>query len=218
MSHCEAQGASADSSCPLAPPPPPRSTVLLRCHGMRRRHRLQHLWRLVRDRQVGHRHLCLGRPPPRSPDAERVRCPPCPLLRDLLCCLPPFFSARVDRERMLTTRTIPSRLCAIMAQILSIYGLVISVIIANQIYEKMPIYTGFLQLGAGLSVGLCGLAAGFAIGIVGDSGVRASTQQPRLYVGMVLILIFAEVLGLYGGVVAVMMYSRATLGATVCKY
>ncbi len=48
--------------------------------------------------------------------------------------------------------------------------------------------------------------------------VRASTQQPRLYVGMVLILIFAEVLGLYGGVVAVMMYSRATQGATVCKY
>ena len=57
-----------------------------------------------------------------------------------------------------------------MAQILSIYGLVISVVVANQIKEKMPIYTGFLQLGAGLSVGLCGLAAGFAIGIVGDSG------------------------------------------------
>ncbi|GJN80605.1 H(+)-transporting V0 sector ATPase subunit c [Purpureocillium lilacinum] len=115
-------------------------------------------------------------------------------------------------------RLMQNVLCAIMAQILSIYGLVISVIIANQIYEKMPIYTGFLQLGAGLSVGLCGLAAGFAIGIVGDCGVRASTQQPRLYVGMVLILIFAEVLGLYGGVVAVMMYSRATQGATVCKY
>ena len=48
--------------------------------------------------------------------------------------------------------------------------------------------------------------------------VRASTQQPRLYVGMVLILIFSEVLGLYGAVVAVMMYSRAMQGATVCTY
>lgn len=28
----------------------------------------------------------------------------------------------------------------------------------------MPLYTGFIQLGAGLSVGLAGLAAGFAIG------------------------------------------------------
>lgn len=68
---------------------------------------------------------------------------------------------------------------------------------------------GFVQLGAGLSVGLCGLAAGFAIGIVGDAGVRGTAQQPRLFVGMILILIFAEVLGLYGLIVALMLNSRA---------
>lgn len=66
----------------------------------------------------------------------------------------------------------------------------------------------FLHLGAGLSVGLSGLAAGFAIGIVGDAGVRGTAQQPRLFVGMILILIFAEVLGLYGLIVALIMYSR----------
>jgi len=49
----------------------------------------------------------------------------------------------------------------------------------------MTLFTGFLQLGAGLSVGLAGLAAGFAIGIVGDAGVRGTAQQPRLFVGMV---------------------------------
>lgn len=37
--------------------------------------------------------------------------------------------------------------------------------------------------------------ARFAIGIVGDAGVRGTAQQPRLFVGMILILIFAEVLG-----------------------
>jgi V-type H+-transporting ATPase proteolipid subunit len=57
-----------------------------------------------------------------------------------------------------------------MAQILSIYGLVASVIMSGSIKEKMAVYTGFMQLGAGISVGLCGLAAGFAIGIVGDAG------------------------------------------------
>jgi V-type H+-transporting ATPase proteolipid subunit len=57
-----------------------------------------------------------------------------------------------------------------MAQILSIYGLVASVIISGSIKEKMAIHTGFLQFGAGLAVGLCGMAAGFAIGIVGDAG------------------------------------------------
>ena len=50
---------------------------------------------------------------------------------------------------------------------------------------RMPLYTGFVQLGAGLSVGLAGLAAGFAIGIVGDAGVRGTAQQPKLFVGMV---------------------------------
>lgn len=57
-----------------------------------------------------------------------------------------------------------------MAQILSIYGLVSAVIMSNGIREKMPAHTGFLQLGAGMAVGLCGLAAGFAIGIIGDAG------------------------------------------------
>jgi V-type H+-transporting ATPase proteolipid subunit len=49
----------------------------------------------------------------------------------------------------------------------------------------MSLAASFIYLGAGLSVGLAGLAAGFAIGIVGDAGVRGTAQQPRLYVGMV---------------------------------
>ncbi|KAM5509431.1 V-type ATPase [Fusarium oxysporum f. sp. phaseoli] len=102
--------------------------------------------------------------------------------------------------------------------ILSIYGLVASVIMSNNIKEKMAIHTAFLQLGAGISVGLCGMAAGFAIGIVGDAGVRASSQQPRLYIGMVLILIFAEVLGLYGVIVSILMLTRSTDGVTECRY
>jgi V-type H+-transporting ATPase proteolipid subunit len=57
-----------------------------------------------------------------------------------------------------------------MAQILSVYGIVAAVIIANSLKEKMALYTGFMQFGAGIAVGLCGMAAGFAIGIVGDSG------------------------------------------------
>merc|ERR1711939_1113188 len=70
----------------------------------------------------------------------------------------------------------------IMAGIIAIYGLVVAVLISNDLTQKMALYTGFIQLGAGL-------AAGFAIGIVGDAGVRGTAQQPRLFVGMILILI-----------------------------
>ncbi|KAK3295588.1 V-ATPase proteolipid subunit C-like domain-containing protein [Chaetomium fimeti] len=125
-----------------------------------------------------------------------------------------IFSSGVIRPDRLMQNT----LCAIMAQIISIYGLVAAVIISNNLVEKMALHTAFLQLGAGLAVGLCGLAAGFAIGIIGDAGVRASTQQPRLYVGMVLILIFAEVLGLYGVIVSILMLTKSTLGVTECPY
>jgi len=99
-----------------------------------------------------------------------------------------------------TIRTKPDNLPldiipVIMAGIIGIYGLVVSVLISNELTQQTALYTGFIQLGAGLSVGLAGLAAGFAIGIVGDAGVRGTAQQPRLFVGMILILIFAEVLG-----------------------
>merc|ERR1712142_1265926 len=99
----------------------------------------------------------------------------------------------------------------VMAGIVAIYGVVVAVLIAGQLEpagEKYTLYKGFVHLGAGLSVGLSGLAAGYAIGIVGDAGVRGTAQQPRLFVGMILILIFAEVLGLYGLIVAIYLYTK----------
>jgi V-type H+-transporting ATPase proteolipid subunit len=98
-----------------------------------------------------------------------------------------------------------------MAGIIAIYGLVVAVLIASKLESPENGYTafnGFVHLGAGLSVGFSGLAAGFAVGIVGDAGVRGTAQQPRLFVGMILILIFAEVLGLYGLIVAIYLYAK----------
>ena len=48
----------------------------------------------------------------------------------------------------------------LLGSILSIYGLIVSVLIAGSLVEKLPLFTGFLQLGAGIAVGLSGLAAG----------------------------------------------------------
>lgn len=59
--------------------------------------------------------------------------------------------------------TNPDLMPPILAGILSIYGLVVAVIISGDLKERLPIYSAFLQLGAGISVGLCGLAAGYVI-------------------------------------------------------
>lgn len=102
----------------------------------------------------------------------------------------------------------------VMAGVLGIYGLIIAVIISTGVNaEGYALYDGFAHLASGLACGLAGLAAGMAIGIVGDAGVRANAQQPKLFVGMILILIFAEALALYGLIVGIILSSKAGSGA-----
>ena len=62
----------------------------------------------------------------------------------------------------------------VMAGVLGIYGLIVAVIIQGSIdppqngVSVYSLYTGFAHLAAGLCCGLSGMAAGMAIGIVGD--------------------------------------------------
>jgi F0F1-type ATP synthase membrane subunit c/vacuolar-type H+-ATPase subunit K len=60
-----------------------------------------------------------------------------------------------------------------MSGIIAVYGLVIAVLIAGDMAppptQNMSLYTGFMHLASGLSVGLAGVAAGYTIGIVGDA-------------------------------------------------
>lgn len=66
-----------------------------------------------------------------------------------------------------------------------------------------------VQLGAGLTCGLSSLAAGFAIGVAGDACVRAYSRQPRFLTGFMLIMIFAEMIGLFGMIIAMMTNTLA---------
>ena len=48
-------------------------------------------------------------------------------------------------------------------------------------------------------------AAGYAIGLVGDAGVRNNAEEGGIFIGMLLILIFSEAIGLYGLIVAILV-------------
>ena len=110
-----------------------------------------------------------------------------------------------------------------MSGIIAVYGLVMAVLIAGSLnpLDDYSLYkyvskfaiiltsSGIIHLSAGLCVGLTGLAAGYCIGIVGDQGVRSYLLQQKIFVGLVLILIFAEVLGLYGLIVGLILNTRA---------
>ncbi|KAH8379688.1 hypothetical protein KR009_006518 [Drosophila setifemur] len=110
----------------------------------------------------------------------------------------------VSRPDLIMKSIIP----VVMSGIIAIYGLVVAILIAGSIENQYTLPMGFVHFGAGLSVGLPGLASGIAIGIAGDAGVRGTAQQPKLFVGLILVLIFAEVLALYGLIVGIYLYTK----------
>lgn len=105
-----------------------------------------------------------------------------------------------------------SLISVIMSGIIAVYGLVIAVLIVGDLNpnNSYSSFSGAMHLGAGLSVGLAGLAAGYAIGLVGNAGARAFLVQSKVFVGMVLVLIFAEVLGLYGLIVGLILNTKTS--------
>eukprot|EP00766_Chilomastix_caulleryi_P004534 gnl/Chilomastix_caulleri/579.p1 GENE.gnl/Chilomastix_caulleri/579~~gnl/Chilomastix_caulleri/579.p1 ORF type:complete len:185 (+),score=36.80 gnl/Chilomastix_caulleri/579:50-604(+) len=107
----------------------------------------------------------------------------------------------VQRPENAMKNTLP----VIMAGILGIYGLITGIAITTSMKEETSYTTTLAHFGAGLCTGLSALAAGFAIGISGNAGVRAVSKDPSLYVTMILILVFGEALALYGVIVSLIL-------------
>jgi len=94
----------------------------------------------------------------------------------------------------------------IMAGMIGIYGVLISIILVSTKIPTKPNYPdfqGILGLGGGLACGLSGLAAGIAIGVVGDSGIRASAVQQKVFTPMIVVLVFSEALGIFGVIIGI---------------
>jgi V-type H+-transporting ATPase proteolipid subunit len=111
-----------------------------------------------------------------------------------------------------SSKVIKALIPIIMAGILGIYGLIVAVLLNLQITKAgaggLSAQKGYQYLGAGLCCGLSSLAAGLAIGVAGDAGVRAYAQTDGIFVGMIILLIFAEAIGLYGMIISIiLMYS-----------
>lgn len=67
-------------------------------------------------------------------------------------------------------------------------------------------FKGYTHLGAGLSVGLSALASGLAIGVCGEAGVKGIKHNDIL-IAVILLMIFAEAIALYGFIVAIVLAS-----------
>ena len=107
----------------------------------------------------------------------------------------------------------------VMAGILGVYGMIVAVILLQKIdTQNYTWQTAYKHMASGLCTGFSQLvrilkhsglwkiqAAGWAIGMVGDVAARSMAFQDRIFVGMLLILIFAEALGLFGLIVGILL-------------
>ena len=98
-----------------------------------------------------------------------------------------------------------------MAGILGIYGIIVCITITTGLNTPgtFLLHTGYKAFGAGLIIGLSCLASGLAIGVAGDATVRAYAQTGSMFVIMIMIMIFAECIALYGLIIAIIMVSSS---------
>jgi len=115
-------------------------------------------------------------------------------------------AAGVMKPQQAMKNTLP----VIMAGVLGIYGLIIAIVINTSLttyakYTVVPLFLSYGHLAAGICTGIAALSAGISIGIAGNAGARANARNPKLFVVMLLILVFGEALALYGLIIGLIL-------------
>ncbi|CAK7228173.1 V-type proton ATPase subunit c'' [Sporothrix eucalyptigena] len=105
----------------------------------------------------------------------------------------------------------------IFCEVVAIYGVIMAIIFSSKIqavtgadlYSGESYYTGFALFWAGLTVGMCNLVCGVAVGINGSGAALADAADPSLFVRILVIEIFSSVLGLFGLIIGLLVSSKA---------
>ena len=91
-----------------------------------------------------------------------------------------------------------------MAGILGIYGLIISVILSGKCSAATG-RIGYQVFASGVMCGFSSLASGLAIGAAGEKLLNSYARTEAVFVPMLLTMIFAEAIGLFGLIMSIIV-------------
>jgi V-type H+-transporting ATPase proteolipid subunit len=124
-----------------------------------------------------------------------------------------ILGAGVKAPRIRTKNLISIIFCEVTA----IYGVIIAIIFSSNIrdvhgpalYNGDSYYTGFALFWGGLTVGMCNLVCGVAVGINGSGAALADAADSALFVRILVIEIFSSVIGLFGLIIGLLISNKA---------
>merc|ERR1712004_14019 len=111
----------------------------------------------------------------------------------------------------------------LFCEAVAIYGLIIAIILSAKAgpaevdhHDPKVVFNaysaGYAIFAAGLTNGICNLICGISVGIVGTGAAIADANNDQLFVKVLIIEIFASIIGLFGIIIAILMTTGVEMG------